>query len=200
MNKLTTILLVLLTAACAPVPQEEDWAPLPYHVYPKPDQQRSVVRDIQESVADWNEKLRPSLGYDVFIFHEEGEPDPSACGTIVVGFGGILNNKRCHEINGEDCQATADLRDKCHLSVNLNENGFWNTTIRHELGHTLGLPDISPEHATEDGPNSIMVQGTLDHEILPSDVHNVVERINHRGGPRPPEEEGHSSCVVVTEE
>jgi hypothetical protein len=59
------------------------------------------------------------------------------------------------------------------MSVNLNPDGFWNTTITHELGHTLGLRDI-PYDPTAEGIQSIMMQGSLDRRILPSDIADVL--------------------------
>lgn len=172
-----TALVVVLLAALTGCGQEgaQPWAaPPPYDVYAKPDQSSDVVQDIRESVAEWNAHLRPYLGYDVFIYHAEGEPDPQACGTIVVGFGGFVH---------PGAQATADMRDRCHMSVNLNPDGFWNTTIVHELGHTLGLGDIAFDPKAE-VTQSIMMQGTLDREILPSDVAAALREILSRSGPR----------------
>jgi len=162
---LAVVILAFLTA-CGQA--DDPWVPPPYDVYPKADQDSGFIRDMEKATKNWNDKLRPTLGYDVFVFHAEGEPDPEACGTIVIGFGDFVN---------KNATATADLRDPCHISLNFNPNGFWGTTIEHELGHVLGLRDIPTEKASETIVNSIMTQGTIFREVTPADVAAVLARI-----------------------
>lgn len=175
MGRVALAFFVLVFSAlvgCAPECASAPRPAAPYDVYPKPDQDQAVIDDMRESVAAWNERLRPILGFDVFVFHAEGAPDPYACGAIVVGFGGFVH---------PGAQATTDLRDRCHMSVNLSPNGFWNTTIVHELGHTLGLRDIAFDPEAE-GVQRIMMQGTLEREILPADVESVASESEACGG------------------
>lgn len=155
--RLVLVALLLLTA-CAP--HSDERVPPPYDVYMKPGQQRDVVDDARASVAEWNAKL----GFEALVWHEDGAPDPEACGTVVIGFGGRLAF--------HDAQASTDLSDPCHISVNLSATGFWDSTIRHELGHVLGLEDL-PDDETVTEVQRIMRQGTLDREITAEDVELV---------------------------
>lgn len=160
--KTIVALALLALAACSPVPAGR--APLPYDVYAKPGQPQHVIDDARAEVTAWNAALRGRFGFDVLVWHEEGAPDPEACGTVVIGYGG---RRGTH--NG---QASTDRADPCHLSINLSEAGYWNTTIAHEFGHVLGLEDEAFDESAE-GVQSIMMQSTLNKEVLPRDVDAV---------------------------
>lgn len=154
----------MLLTLCACVTASDERVPPPYDVYAKPGQSKLVLDDIRASVSEWNAALLPTLGYEPLVWHDDGAPDHDACGTVAVGFGGRLA--------GHDSQASTDLANPCRISVNLNANGFWSSTISHELGHVLGLEDLPPDDSAV-GVQRIMRQGTLNREITARDVELV---------------------------
>lgn len=174
LQSIAILLLTILTACVAPEGRSID---VPYHVYLKSQDEDNVRRDVTLEAHRWNE----ALGQVVFILHMDEEPPADGC-YVSVGFGGRLANP--------SDQAACDLADPCRISINLSHNGYWNTTIAHELGHVLGLPDDDtcadekdwdlPEcKAAHDGPEqSIMYQGTLNRTITEDDVANVLSLIS----------------------
>jgi len=115
-------LLVLLTACAGTMP------PPPYHVYFRESADDALVLDTYESVDDWNTHLRGEW----LIMHAPGERPPAgACNVVSVGREGKQASPTA--------MATTE-RDACGVELRILPIAS-PTTVRHELGHALGLPD-----------------------------------------------------------
>src|SRR5687767_4194985 len=123
-------LIAALAAAlvCASACEAGQQPPPPYHVYFRADADGALVRDTRESADDWNAKL----GQQLLVVHAPGERSPEgACDVVSVGR------------SGKQATATSvatSENDSCGVELRITVNAN-DTSVRHELGHALGLPD-----------------------------------------------------------
>jgi hypothetical protein len=125
MSKLLPSLLVLLTACGA-----DAMPPPPYHIYFHADADAALVRDAYESANDWNQ----ALGGAFLLAHSPGERPPAGkCDVVLIGRSGRQATPTS--------VATAE-RDSCGVELRITLAAR-PTSLRHELGHALGLADGS---------------------------------------------------------
>jgi hypothetical protein len=148
-----TILLILsafvlsLAAGCALQPAAT------YQVYIDPmfsDYEQGVIR---ESLQDWTDKSEGIVTFNVSIAKSWGEPTPhtiwiqNRSKSDMPGLAG-----ECHQSPGQDDGFVYLPMDK--YEGHPTEMAWFGQTVRHEVGHALGLPHdvagtiMAPSHGT----------------------------------------------------
>lgn len=143
-----SILLLLAFSACIAT---KEVSPPPYQVYAAAE-----LRDeVQAEIDVWNQ----DMGRVVFIFNSSTPPSSEACNAVVVSTSPLKDG-----LFG----VARPTYSGCGWTVQLSDRGWTTTTVRHELGHTLGM-----EHSDCDGHGSIMCHYTADRDIVPGDIETV---------------------------
>lgn len=98
---------------------------------------------IIEAAESWNE----ALGHEAF--YVDGFEDRDGCNQLFVS----IAPEGTPIAHGREALVGQASTDKCNYRVRLTTKGLADhTTVQHELGHTLGLPDVD----TEEEQDSVM--------------------------------------------